>query len=115
MRLKFYLIKINSRQLGMALLLLTFTVFQSLAQATDATIQGVITATDNSTLPGATVLIKNTATGFQTGTVTNANGEYRFIQVPLGGPYEITASFVGYGSKKKEGFMVNQGDRKSVV
>mgnify|MGYP003645321302 FL=1 len=114
MRLKFYLIKINSRQLGMALLLLTCMVFQSLAQATDATIQGVISATDASTLPGATILVRNTATGFQTGTVTNANGEYRFIQVPLGGPYEVTASFVGYGSKKKEGFMVNQGDQLKV-
>lgn len=83
-------------------------------QATDATIQGIIKSKDAGTIPGATVVLKNISTGFQTGTLSNSAGEYRIQQLPLGGPYEVTVSFVGYGSQKKSGFQVGQGDQLKI-
>ncbi|MFP4088715.1 MAG: carboxypeptidase regulatory-like domain-containing protein [Cyclobacteriaceae bacterium] len=80
-------------------------------QSTDASITGNITDTDGEALPGATVMVRNQATGFETGTVTNVNGKYDIRQLPLGGPYTISASFVGYGEVKKTGFTLNQGDQ----
>jgi hypothetical protein len=56
-------------------------------------------------------MVKNQSTGFETGTVTNINGKYDIRQLPLGGPYTITTSFVGYGEVKKSGFTLNQGDQ----
>lgn len=114
MKQRLYAIESTRRSIGIAFLLLLSFGFYSWGQATDATIQGVAKTKDSGTLPGATVLLKNTATGFQAGAVTTASGEFRFQQVPLGGPYEITVSFVGYGSQKKEGFMVNQGDQLKI-
>ncbi|MFT6972316.1 MAG: hypothetical protein ACJAXX_002897 [Roseivirga sp.] len=114
MTLLIYLKKSISRRLAIALLFLISLVYQGRAQATDATIQGVVNSGIEGTLPAATVILRNTATGFQTGTITNAKGEYRFIQVPLGGPYELTSSFAGYGAQRKEGFMVNQGDQLKI-
>ncbi|MDR6197908.1 hypothetical protein QE357_005020 [Siphonobacter sp. BAB-5404] len=81
-----------------------------LAQTTQASISGVISEKENMPLSGATVTIKNLSTGFTTGTVTNAKGEYSFKELPLGGPYDVSATFVGYGEQKRSGYMLNQGD-----
>ncbi|MEQ9440773.1 MAG: carboxypeptidase regulatory-like domain-containing protein [Cyclobacteriaceae bacterium] len=88
-----------------------FLQVQVYAQSTDASVTGTIRSLDNETLPGATVIIHDESTGFKTGTVTNINGKYDIKQLPLGGPYTITASFVGYGDIQKSGFMINQGDQ----
>ncbi|MGB3852591.1 MAG: carboxypeptidase regulatory-like domain-containing protein [Tunicatimonas sp.] len=93
--------------LGIALL----TNHLIFAQSTDASITGIISDLDGEPLPGATVMIKNQATGFETGTVTNLNGKNTIRQLPLGGPYSVTASFVGYGDIRKTGFTINQGDQ----
>jgi hypothetical protein len=77
----------------LALLLHTHSIH---AQATDASITGTVKdATNNELLPGATITIRNDATGFETHTITNARGEYALHQLPLGKPYSISASFVG--------------------
>lgn len=83
----------------------------SYSQSTDASITGTILDTDEEPLPGATVIVRNQSTGFETGTVTNINGKYDVRQLPLGGPYTVTSSFVGFGEVKKSGFTLNQGDQ----
>lgn len=91
--------------------ILLFFNQMSYAQSTDASITGSISDTEEESLPGATVIVRNESTGFETGTVTNINGKYDIRQLPLGGPYTITASFVGFGDVKKTGFTLNQGDQ----
>jgi hypothetical protein len=97
-------------------LFLTFLLTVSLlghrvqAQTTQASISGVITEGQNSPLPGATIRVRNESTGFSTGTVTNVKGEYRFKEIPLGGPYTVTVTAVGLGEQRRTGYMVNQGD-----
>lgn len=59
---------------------------------------------------GATIQVKNESTGFFTGAITNEKGEYTIKQLPLGSPYTITASYIGYGEQKKSGYALNQGD-----
>ncbi len=81
-----------------------------MAQTTQASISGVILDKQNTPLPGATVQVRNESTGFSTGTVTNAQGVYAFKELPLGGPYTIRASFIGYGEQKRTGYALNQGD-----
>ncbi|UFH55805.1 TonB-dependent receptor [Spirosoma sp. KNUC1025] len=96
-----------------SVLLLLFTCFfinEIIAQTTQASISGVISEKEKSPLPGATVQVRNESTGFTTGTVTNAKGEYSFKEIPLGGPYTIRVTFIGYGEQKRTGYMVNQGD-----
>ena len=59
-----------------------FAVFslQVYAQSTDASVTGTIRSLDNETLPGATVIIHDESTGFETGTITNVNGKYDIKQ-----------------------------------
>ena len=82
----------------------------AVAQTTQASISGVISETNQSPLPGATVQVKNESTGFTTGTVTNVKGEYLFKELPLGGPYSIWATAVGLGEQRRTGYTLNQGD-----
>jgi len=83
---------------------------EGVAQTTQASIAGVITDNAKAPLAGATVQVRNESTGFSTGTITNAQGEYAFKELPLGGPYTIRASFVGFGEQKRTGYLLNQGD-----
>ncbi|MGF7214204.1 hypothetical protein GGR92_000344 [Spirosoma lacussanchae] len=80
------------------------------AQTTQTSIAGTVLENGKTPLPGATVVVRNEATGFSVGTVTNAKGEYLFKELPLGGPYTVRATFVGYGEQRLTGYMLNQGD-----
>ncbi len=62
-------------------------------------------------VPGASIRVRNESTGFQIGTVSNGAGDYQLQQLPLGKPYTITISYVGYQTQKFSDYAVNQGDR----
>lgn len=80
------------------------------AQTTQASISGIISDTKQLPLPGATVKVRNESTGFTTGTTTTIQGDYSFKELPLGGPYTISVTFVGLGEQKRTGYTLNQGD-----
>ncbi|WP_073086836.1 TonB-dependent receptor [Chitinophaga jiangningensis] len=80
------------------------------AQTTQASVAGTVSDDAKQLIPGASVLIRNESTGFTSRTVTNAKGEFNFKELPLGGPYSISISSVGYGAQKLTGYTLNQGD-----
>jgi hypothetical protein len=80
------------------------------AQNTQASISGFVTDQPGTPLVGATVQVKNESTGFTTATLTNANGEYLFKELPLGGPYTVVVSYVGYAGQRQTGYVLHQGD-----
>ncbi|MBD1392922.1 TonB-dependent receptor [Mucilaginibacter glaciei] len=92
------------------LLTLCFTRTATFAQTSQAGITGTVTDEKKETIPGATVQVRNESTGFTTNTVTNPKGEYVFKQLPLGGPYTVTISFVGFGTQKRSGYTLNLSD-----
>ncbi|MES2265555.1 MAG: carboxypeptidase regulatory-like domain-containing protein [Bacteroidota bacterium] len=70
------------------------------AQITTAVISGKVVDAKGVTMPGVTVSVLNTSTGTRYGSQTNADGRYTIPNVNPGGPYTLSASFVGY--KKDE-------------
>lgn len=97
-------------RLSLLLGMLCLIVSGAFAQGTQASITGTVTDEKGETIIGATIQVKNESTGFFTGGITNVDGEYLIKQLPLGSPYTITASYVGYGEQKKMGYSLNQGD-----
>lgn len=81
------------------------------AQDDRAVITGIVTDETDLGVIGATVQVRNESTGFSTGSITNENGEYTIKQLPLGGPYTIKVSYIGYGDQTKSGYTLNQGDQ----
>jgi hypothetical protein len=92
------------------LFLVLVTSTTGVAQGTNTSISGTIRDNSGDLLTGATVTIRNEATGFVTGASTGLAGTYVIQQIPLGTNYTITASFIGYVSKQVRTVAINQGD-----
>lgn len=95
--------------------LLLFTGFfmtsqYTLAQTTQASISGIISNNEKKPQAGTNVTVRNISTGFTVKTVTNAQGAFTFKELPLGGPYTVIASYVGFGEQTRSGYMLSQGD-----
>lgn len=100
------------RLICLALSILTST--NLFAQSTLADLNGQIKAKDGTAIPGASITVRNESTGFTNRTQSNSKGLYTFKQLPLGGPYTITVSAMGFGSQKKQDYNLNQGDALQV-
>lgn len=95
------------------LLILLFFIFTDgaiFAQGTNASITGVVTEKSGETVVGASVRVKNESTGFQAATVTSEKGEFIFRQLPLGSPYTVTVSYIGFADQVKKNYSLNQGN-----
>lgn len=91
-----------------------FLSISSFSQGTNATIYGKVVDEKGEAIPGATVRVKNESTGFQTGAVSNTVGEFYFQQLPLGKPYTVSVSFVGYQTLQFSDYSLNQGDKLKI-
>jgi hypothetical protein len=81
------------------------------AQATEGFIQGRVTDRQGQPVAGATVTARNASTGYQQQRVTDARGRYSFPQLPLGGPYVVSARRLGFQVASRTGIVLNLGDR----
>lgn len=103
----------NLRNSIALLMLIMLSLCQSTvtqAQTSQAGITGTVTDEKKDPIPGATVIVRNESTGFNATTVTNLKGEYNFNQLPLGGPYTINVTYIGYGDQKRSGYTLNLSD-----
>ncbi|MCX2481397.1 carboxypeptidase regulatory-like domain-containing protein [Pedobacter sp. MC2016-15] len=80
------------------------------AQSTDASVTGKVTDEKGAAVPGASVVLRNESNGFRAVTTTNKDGLYNLIQLPLGRPYTITVTFIGFPKQVKGDLSLNQGD-----
>ena len=67
-------------------------------------ISGVITDPDGNPLAGANIIIKGTTYG----AAADVEGYYAMLNVPVG-TYDVSATYVGYGTLTKTGIRVNLG------
>ena len=89
-------------------------VLVTLAASAPAFSQGVTTAALNGTvqdaagngLPGATVLAVHEPSGTRYGVSTRADGQFNLRNLRVGGPYTVTASFVGYDADTETGLQL---------
>ena len=66
-----------------------------LAQSTSGRVRGTVTDSSGSAVVGATVVLMNTATNVAREGTTSANGEYLFLEVPIG-HYEVDVNQPGF-------------------
>lgn len=80
-----------------------------LAQGTDATIRGTVADSTGAPVAGASIEVRNTSSSFVAQLTTNTQGRFVASQLPLGGPYRITARALGYRSLAREGITLKLG------
>ena len=74
----------------------------SFAQTTDANLIGTIVDATGALVPGATVQATSEATGVQSGTTADSNGQYRFNNMMIG-RYDVSASAPNFASAVVKG------------
>ncbi len=91
---------------GLFLFGLTLT---SWSQITTADIRGTVYEGDAQPLFGANIVAVHTPTGTKYGAVSNMDGRYNLPNLRVGGPYEITVSYVGFKSQVQDGVFLSLG------
>jgi hypothetical protein len=79
------------------------------AQVTTSSIVGLVVDENNEPLIGATVLAIHTPSGSTYGTVTNTDGRFIIPNMRIGGPYQVTTSYVGYNENITGNIFLNLG------
>jgi len=69
----------------------------SYGQAIDANLVGNVVDATGAAVPNANIEIQNNATGVKNNTKTNADGQYRFNNIPIG-LYNVTATAAGFAT-----------------
>jgi hypothetical protein len=78
------------------------------AQAANGNIEGIVRDTTGAPLPGATVTVTNMDTGAARTSLTNGDGVYRAVLLPLG-RYKMTAELQGFKTFEQQGVSLSAG------
>jgi hypothetical protein len=97
-----------------ALILIVPASIFAQSQATTGVIEGTVVDASGASLPGVTVTVKNTATNFEQITVTDKQGRFRTVLLPLG-PYQVTATLEGFGTVVQTGLDLGVGQTLPVT
>jgi hypothetical protein len=82
--------------LGFTILLIIVIFANAYGQVTTSGLRGVIVDEKKEALAGATVVAVHVPSGTQYGVLTNKDGRFTISNMRVGGPYQVTISFIGY-------------------
>jgi len=99
--------------LVLVFLFLPILVFAQ-SQATTGVIEGTVVDSSGAVLPGVTVTMKNTATNYEQTAVTDKEGRFRGVLLPLG-PYQVSATLEGFATQVQKGFNLQVGQTLTVA
>ncbi|MBB5768020.1 outer membrane receptor protein involved in Fe transport [Xanthomonas campestris] len=97
--------------LGLVAALAAAPVF---AQSTSAGVAGLVTSSGGQPVPNAEVTITHVESGTVSRATTDASGRYNARGLRVGGPYTITITKSGEGTKTEEGVYLNLNQVNSV-
>jgi len=79
------------------------------AQESNANFSGQVTDSKGVALAGTIITLKHIPTGYEAKTQSNNKGYFYVPNLPVGGPYAITFSFVGKKSETKSDYNLSLG------
>ncbi|HWN98473.1 MAG TPA: carboxypeptidase-like regulatory domain-containing protein, partial [Blastocatellia bacterium] len=80
---------------SLALILMSLAPAMLAAQQPTGSVEGTVTDAQGAIVPGATVTIRDTGTGFSRTATTSDSGHYKFVQLPPG-RYEVKATATNF-------------------
>jgi hypothetical protein len=95
-------------KLSILTVLLALLGFSAMAQETTSEIQGTVTD-GNTALSNATIVAVHVPTGTKYSTTSRKDGRYNLPNLRVGGPYTVTATFVGFKENKQDNITILLG------
>jgi hypothetical protein len=100
---------------GAAALAVGLSAGPAAAQVLYGNVTGIVTDPQGYRVPGASIVITNTANGLQRETVTNTQGEYNIVNVQPGS-YDVRISMgTNFKAFERRGVNIRQGDIASYI
>ncbi|HSK19008.1 MAG TPA: carboxypeptidase regulatory-like domain-containing protein [Longimicrobiales bacterium] len=81
---------------------------------TTAVISGRITDTEGQPLPNIQITVTNLSTGVVRNSISNDQGRYLVPGLPVGGPYTVAASAIGFAASEQENLRLTLGQNLAV-
>ena len=82
--------------LSLTILLVGALITNAFGQVTTSGLKGLVVDEKSEALAGATIVAIHLPSGTQYGVLTNKDGRFILSNMRVGGPYQVTISFVGY-------------------
>ncbi len=82
---------------------------------TTSAIEGTVMSHDNRPLANANVVAIHEPSGTRYGTVTREDGRFNLPNIRTGGPYTVTASFVGYEEDRIQDLRLALGESRTLI
>lgn len=82
-----------------------------IAQTTTASMRGSVKDTNGEPLAGASIVALHTPTGTSYGAITQFSGSYNIANMRIGGPYNVTVSYVGYKTVTLDNIYLKLGEK----
>lgn len=98
-----------SAVVAVALLLIVTSGHLHAQGVTTASVTGIVTSDKGEAIVGANVVALHEPSGTRYGGITRATGQFNIPNMRVGGPYTITASYLGYKKEVKQGINLSLG------
>jgi len=105
--------KIPPHFLTNSLLVVIICIDFAFSQSSTGAIQGSVTDQNGAVIPNATVTTTNSATGFTRSTITDKEGRYRFVNIPIG-TYDLTTDAPNFSKFVRSGITLDSGQEAMV-
>jgi len=76
---------------------------------TTSAMNGLVTDENGKALEGANIVVVHEPSGTRYGAAARNNGQFNIPNMKIGGPYTVTASFIGYVEKSEKGVYLSLG------
>lgn len=91
------------------LVLLLFNILLGFSQVTTSNIRGLVEDDAGLPLLGANIVAIHTPTGTTYGAISNEDGRFNLLNLRVGGPYEVTISYVGFKTNQRTDVFLTLG------
>jgi hypothetical protein len=86
-----------------------FISLTATAQVTTSNIRGTVVDDQNVPLLGANIVAVHSPTGTRYGAISNEEGRYNLLNLRVGGPYQVTISYVGFRDQMRDDIFLSLG------
>lgn len=106
---------LKSKHTSCVLLVLCILLNISIYAQNGNEVKGIVKGANGQPIAGASIVAENKKTHFSSGAQSDSIGVFRFVNLPAGGPYSFTVSYIGYETQTLSGYTIGDKSNVSVI